>query len=407
MNNRINELVNEDRLRIINGINLIASENIPTDAIMSPVKSVLTGKYAEGDIYKRYYRGCTHINQIEKIVIDNCKKAFRLNDDYHINVQPYSGAIANLAVYTSCLNPGDKILSLDLASGGHITHGAANTLAAKLYEFFFYGIDTEGNLLYDDIDILIRRLKPKLLIVGSSSLSRQIDFKKIYDITKKYDILVMADIAHYAGLVAAEEYNDPFPFSDFVTFTTHKTLRGPRGAVVVCRRSHAKDLDMAIFPGLQGGPFMNIIASKGICFEEAQTPDFVKYQKYVKRLSHTLCEGLKSRGWSIIGNGTNTHMFIVKVDNGYTISSHLEKYGIYVSPSLIPDDPMDSTVTSGIRIGTPWMSNFIYENKNIHKIENLLLDMLNSGLHGKDESLEKIKEITSEYDFKNHSWLKD
>ncbi len=336
-------------------IDLIASENYASQAVRVATGSVLTNKYAEGYPGKRYYGGCEFVDMAENLAIERCKKIFGAD---HVNVQPHAGSQANMTAYAALLQPGDTILGMSLAAGGHLTHGHGVNFSGGLYKAVQYGVDAQTGLLnYGEIEKLAHEHKPKLIIAGASAYSRTIDFERFAHIAESVEAYFMADIAHIAGLVAARLHPSPIPYADIVTSTTHKTLRGPRGGLIMCKGKHAQAVDRAIMPGLQGGPFMNSIAAKAVAFHEALQPDFIHYQKQVIKNAQAMVEVALEVGFDIVTGGTDNHMFIIdlrsKKVNGRVAETALASAGISVSRSCIPNDPEKPWITSGIRIGTP------------------------------------------------------
>lgn len=338
-----------------NGIELIASENFVSRAVMETMGSVLTNKYAEGYPGRRYYGGCQEIDVAENLAIDRLKTLFGAD---HANVQPHSGSGANFAVYQSVLKPGDRILGMALPHGGHLTHGSPVNQSGILYDFKGYGVDKETERIdYDAVEALAKSFNPKMIVAGASAYPREIDFKRFKEIADAVGAYLMVDMAHIAGLVAAGLHNNPCPYADFVTTTTHKTLRGPRGGAILCKAEHAKALDKAIFPGSQGGPLMHIIASKAVCFKEASTDEFKAYQKQVVENASALAQAIAAYGFRIVSGGTDNHMMLVDLRNkhitGKDAEKRLDAIGVTVNKNTIPFDPESPFVTSGIRIGTP------------------------------------------------------
>lgn len=336
------------------GINLIASENLAYESVREVVGSVLADKYAEGYPGKRYYAGCEYIDTLEQLAIDRCKKL--LNAD-HANVQPHSGSAANMAVYMGVLKPGDTLMGMSLVSGGHLTHGHGVSFSGLLFESIAYDVDPKTELIdYDDLEKKAYESKPKLIIVGGSSYSGIIDFERVGAIARSINALVLADCAHLVGLIAAGLYPNPFPQVDFVTATTHKTLRGPRGGFILCKQEWKEAIDRAVFPLIQGGPFMNAIAGKAVCFKKALEPDFAAYQKRAVELAQHMVAAFKELGYRIVSDGTNTHLFVVDLRNkgitGKAAEQLLEGHKIYVSRSAVPFDPQKPAIASGIRLGT-------------------------------------------------------
>lgn len=367
---QIFELIEAEKERQLHGIELIASENFVSDQVMEAAGSVLTNKYAEGYPGKRYYGGCEVVDEVEQIAIDRAKTLFGAE---YVNVQPHSGSQANSAVYHACLNPGDKILGFDLSHGGHLTHGSPVNFSGKLYQPVFYGVDQEtGVLNYDKIQEIATKEQPKLIIAGASAYSRDIDFKRFRQIADSVGAILMADISHPAGLIAKGILNDPIPHCHIVTTTTHKTLRGPRGGIIMMGKDFdnpfgitLKDgslrkmsslLDSAVFPGNQGGPLEHIIAAKAIAFGEALTDDFLKYQLQVKQNAATMAKAFVSKGYNIISGGTDNHCMLIDLRNkdvsGKDAEQALVKADITVNKNMVPFDTHSPFVTSGIRIGT-------------------------------------------------------
>lgn len=336
-------------------LELIASENIVSPAVMAAMGSVLTNKYAEGYPSKRYYGGCECVDIAENIAIERAKKLFGAE---HANVQPHSGAQANLAVYFGLLEHGDTILGMSLADGGHLTHGSPVNMSGKYFNFVPYGVDSEtGRLNYDKIEELVKEHKPKMIVAGASAYPRAIDFERIGKIAHDNGIYFMVDMAHIAGLVAAGLHQNPVPYADVVTTTTHKTLRGPRGGMILCKAELAQKINKAIFPGTQGGPLMHIIASKAVCFGEALTDDFKAYQKGIIDNAQALAAALTKRGFNLVSGGTDNHLMLLDLRNfdvtGKDLEHRLDEVYITVNKNAIPNDPQSPFVTSGIRIGTP------------------------------------------------------
>ena len=337
------------------GLELIASENFVSQAVLEAAGSVLTNKYAEGYPGKRYYGGCEFVDVAESLAISRAKKIFGAD---HVNVQPHSGAQANMAVYFTLLKPGDTVLGMNLAHGGHLTHGHPLNFSGKLYTIVPYGVRKDDERIdYDELDRLAHEHKPKMIMVGASAYSRVIDFERIARTGKAVGAPVVTDMAHIAGLVAAGVHPSPVPHSDFVTTTTHKTLRGPRGGMVLCRQQYAKDLDRTVFPGIQGGPLMHIIAAKAVCFQEALEPGFAEYQRQIVANAGRLATNLSAAGFRLVSGGTDNHLMLVDVFSrgltGKVAEAALGKAGITVNKNAIPFDQNPPMVASGIRIGTP------------------------------------------------------
>lgn len=343
-----------ERSRQESKIEMIASENFTSQAVMEAMGSVLTNKYAEGYPGKRYYGGCECVDIAENIARDRLKELFGAE---HANVQPHSGSQANMGVYIAMLQTGDTVLGMDLSHGGHLTHGSPVNFSGKLYHFASYGVDETGFINYDKLRETALELKPKMIVSGASAYARTIDFQKIREICDEIGAYMMVDMAHIAGLVAAGVHPSPVPYADFVTTTTHKTLRGPRGGAILCKEKYAKDIDKAIFPGIQGGPLMHVIAAKAVCFKEAMSPEFKTYQTKVVENAKTLAAALIAKGFNIVSGGTDNHMFLVDLRSkditGKAAEHLLDEIGITVNKNTVPFETQSPFVTSGIRIGTP------------------------------------------------------
>ncbi len=334
-------------------IELIASENFVSPAVLEAVGSILTNKYAEGYPSARYYGGCVNIDEIENLAIERAKKLFGAE---HANVQPHSGSQANMAVYMTVLNVGDTVLGMDLSNGGHLTHGSPVNFSGKLYNFVSYGVDENGYIDYEDVLNKALIHKPKLIVAGASAYPRTIDFKKFREIAAKVGALFMVDMAHIAGLVCAGEHMSPVPYADFVTTTTHKTLRGPRSGLILCKKEYAKKLDKTIFPGMQGGPLEHVIAGKAVCFGEALKPEFKEYAHQIVLNCKALASELLKYNFNLVSGGTDNHLILLDLRNreitGKEATEYLDYVGITVNKNAVPNDPERPTVTSGIRIGT-------------------------------------------------------
>ncbi|HCC34934.1 MAG TPA: serine hydroxymethyltransferase [Ruminococcaceae bacterium] len=344
----------EELLRQRRNIELIASENFVSPAVLAAMGSVLTNKYAEGYPGKRYYGGCQCVDVVENIARDRATKLFGAD---HANVQPHSGAQANQAVYFAFLNPGDTVMGMNLAHGGHLTHGSAVNMSGKYYNFVPYGVNDDGFIDYDELRKTALECKPKMIVAGASAYPRAIDFEKIGAIAKEVGAVSMVDMAHIAGLVAAGLHQNPVPYVDIVTTTTHKTLRGPRGGMILCKEEFAKAIDKAVFPGLQGGPLMHIIAAKAVCFGEAMSDEFGVYQKAVADNAQALAKGLLTRGVNLVSGGTDNHLMLMDLRGtgvtGKELERRLDEVYITANKNAIPNDPEKPFVTSGIRLGTP------------------------------------------------------
>ncbi len=351
----IAEIIRAETERQSRNLELIASENFVSEAVLEAVGSVLTNKYAEGYPGRRYYGGCEVVDQAEELAIARAKELFGAE---HVNVQPHSGSQANMAVYFTLLKPGDTVLAPSLAHGGHLTAGSPMNFSGRLYNIVPYGVRRDTELIdLDEVRDLARQHRPKLVIAGGSAFPRAIDFKPFREIADQVDAALMADIAHPAGLVAAGLHPSPMPYADFVTTTTHKTLRGPRGGMVMCRSAHAKELDRAVLPGIQGGPLMHVIAAKAVAFREAQAPEWRDYQGQIIRNARALGDALMSRGYRLVSGGTDTHLILVDLTpkgiTGKDAQEALDRAWITVNKNGIPFDTRGPMVTSGIRIGTP------------------------------------------------------
>ncbi|MEG1477585.1 MAG: serine hydroxymethyltransferase, partial [Oscillospiraceae bacterium] len=340
--------------RLQSNIELIASENVVSPAVLAAMGSVLTNKYAEGYPGHRYYGGCQCVDVVENIARDRACKLFGAD---HANVQPHSGAQANLAVYFALLNLGDTVMGMDLSHGGHLTHGSPVNMSGKNYNFVSYGVDAEGYLDYDALRTTALECKPKMIVAGASAYARTIDFERISKIAKEVDAYFMVDMAHIAGLVAAGLHPNPVPYADVVTTTTHKTLRGPRGGMILCKEEYAKAIDKAIFPGTQGGPLEHIIAAKAVCFGEAMQDDFKAYQQQIVHNAKALANALEKEGLKLVSGGTDNHLMTVDLRGtgvtGKALEARLDEVNITVNKNTVPQDPETPFVTSGVRIGTP------------------------------------------------------
>lgn len=336
-------------------LELIASENIVSPAVMAAMGSVLTNKYAEGLPHKRYYGGCEYVDVVEEIAIDRAKKLFGAK---FANVQPHSGAQANTAVYFALLQPGDTVLGMSLAHGGHLTHGSPVNISGKYFNFVSYGLGDDETIDYDKVTALAKEHKPKMIVAGASAYPRIIDFPKLAEIAKSVGAYLMVDMAHIAGLVAAGVHPSPVPYADITTTTTHKTLRGPRGGLILCNDEElAKKINKAVFPGTQGGPLMHVIAGKAVCFGEAMKPEFKEYGKHIVENAQALAKGLVQRGFNLVSGGTDNHLMLVDLRpfsiTGKELEHRLDEVYITVNKNAIPNDPEKPFVTSGIRVGTP------------------------------------------------------
>lgn len=354
-------------------IELIASENFTSEAVMEACGSVLTNKYAEGKPHKRYYNGCEHIDVIEEIAQ---KRACELFGMEHANVQPHSGAQANMAVFMATVKPGDRVLSMDLSNGGHLSHGSPVNFSGLYFDVKSYGINENGEIDYENVRQMAIEHKPKLIICGASNYSKVIDFKKFREIADEVGALLLADIAHIAGLVAAGIHPSPAPYCDFVTTTTHKSLRGPRGGIIMCKEQFAKDIDKAVFPGLQGGPLEHIIAGKAVALLEASKPEFKVYAEQIVKNAKALAQGLMDEGLDIVGGMTENHLMTLDLrktgKTGKDIANVLEQVGITANKNTVPNDPQSPFVTSGIRLGTPAVTTRGFKEEDMKEVAKII-----------------------------------
>lgn len=395
------EAMHKELERQNNNIELIASENFVSKAVMEAQGSVLTNKYAEGYPHKRYYGGCEFVDIVEDLARDRAKELFGAE---HANVQPHSGSQANMAVYRVAIKPGDTVLGMDLSHGGHLTHGSHVNFSGIDYHFVAYEVDKETETInYDNVRALAKEHKPKLIIAGASAYSREIDFKQFREIADEIGALFMVDMAHIAGLVATGLHENPVPYADFVTTTTHKTLRGPRGGMILCKAEFAKAIDKAIFPGIQGGPLMHVIAAKAVAFGEALQLEFKTYQTQVINNAKTLAATLSERGLRIVSGGTDNHLFSVDVTpmdlTGKVAEHALDAVGITTNKNTIPFDKTSPFVTSGIRIGTPAVTTRGLKEDEMKLIGNIIADVLAN--HEDEQVLakarEQVKSITDKF----------
>ena len=353
---------------------LIASENYASEAVLEAQGCVMTNKYAEGYPGRRYYGGCEYVDVVENLAIERAKKIFGAE---HVNVQPISGSAANMGVYFAMLKPGDTILGMNLAHGGHLTHGASVSFSGKIFKAVFYGVSKDTGLIdYDEVERIAKEHSPKMTVAGASAYSRILDFERFREIADEIGAYLMVDMAHIAGLVAAGVHPSPVPYADFVTTTTHKTLRGPRGGMILCREEYAKEIDKIIFPGIQGGPLMHVIAAKAVAFKEALTPEFRKYQEQVAKNAKALANGMIGKGYRIVSGGTDNHLMLVDLTSkgitGKEAEESLDKAGITVNKNGIPFDHRPPQVTSGIRLGTAIVSTRGMKEPEMHEIANLI-----------------------------------
>ncbi|HEX3554703.1 MAG TPA: serine hydroxymethyltransferase [Thermoanaerobaculia bacterium] len=374
----VHQAIADERARQNLGLELIASENFVSRAVLEAAGSVMTNKYAEGYPGRRYYGGCEFVDVVERLAIERAKQLFGAE---HVNVQPHSGTSANMAVYFGFLKPGDKLMGMDLSSGGHLTHGHRLSYSGRDFHVVAYGVDRETETIdYDQAERLALEERPKLIICGASAYSRVIDFARFRAIADQVGALLMADVAHIAGLVAAGVHPSPVPHCDFVTTTTHKTLRGPRAGMVMCREQFAKDLDRAVFPGIQGGPLMHIVAAKAVALKEALTPEFQEYQRQIVTNARALAARLAGHGLRIVSGGTDNHLFLVDVtkagSTGKVAEKSLEAAGITVNKNTIPYDPNPPLVASGVRIGTPALTTRGMREPEMDQVGDFIAEVL-------------------------------
>ncbi|HHX50894.1 MAG TPA: serine hydroxymethyltransferase [Clostridia bacterium] len=396
----IAKVLEQERQRQNDKIELIASENFVSPAVMEAQGSVLTNKYAEGYPGKRYYGGCEYVDIAEDLARERVKKLFGAD---HANVQPHSGANANTGVYLAVLKPGDTVVGMNLAHGGHLTHGSPVNISGLYFNFVPYGVDKETQTIdYDEIGEVAKKHRPKLLVAGASAYPRVIDFKRMKEIADEVGCLFMVDMAHIAGLVAVGLHPNPVPYADFVTSTTHKTLRGPRGGLILCKAEHAKAIDKAIFPGLQGGPLMHVIAAKAVSFKEALNPGFKEYQEQVLKNAKALAGGLTKKGFDLVSGGTDTHLMLVDLRNrkltGKESEHRLDEIGITVNKNAVPYDTESPFITSGIRIGTPAATTRGFKEEEMEEIAAIIDVALSDAYEGQIEALRaRVTELCSRY----------
>ncbi|KOS59962.1 serine hydroxymethyltransferase [Lysinibacillus agricola] len=395
----IAKAIRQELYRQHNKIELIASENFVSEAVMEAMGTVLTNKYAEGYPGQRYYGGCEHVDIVEELARERVKGLF---DAEHANVQPHSGSQANAAVYFAAVNPGDTILGMNLSHGGHLTHGSPVNFSGQLYHFVSYGVDEQTHLIdYDEVRKLAHEHKPRMIVVGASAYPRTIDFEAFSEIAKEVDALFLVDMAHIAGIVAAGLHPNPVPHADFVTTTTHKTLRGPRGGVILCKKSWAQAIDKAVFPAIQGGPLMHMIAAKAIAFKENSSSEFKQYMKNVLQNAKVLAEALIAEGLNVVSGGTDNHLILLDLRNikitGMDAQLLLDEIGITVNKNAIPFDPTSPQITSGIRLGTPAITTRGMGPSEMIEIARIISQALKNP---QDSTLikllsDEVKEITS------------
>ena len=382
-----------------NKIELIASENFVSNAVIEAMGTPLTNKYAEGYPGKRYYGGCECVDIVETLAIERAKEVFGCE---HANVQPHSGAQANLAVFFAVLNPGDTVLGMNLSHGGHLSHGSPVNISGKYFNIVPYGVSEKDSLIdYDELEKIAVENKPKLIVAGASAYPRTIDFARLPDIAKKVGAYLMVDIAHIAGLVAAGLHPSPVPYADFVTTTTHKTLSGPRGGMIMCKEAHATLINKAVFPGIQGGPLMHIIAAKAVCLKEALSPEFKQYQAQVAKNAKALAQALVAEGFDLVSGGTDNHLMLIDLRNknvtGKEAEHMLDEVGITVNKNTIPFETTSPFITSGVRIGTPAVTSRGMKEEDMKVIAHLISLTINSFDEKQDEIKAGVKALTEKY----------
>lgn len=382
-----------------NKIELIASENFVSNAVIEAMGTPLTNKYAEGYPGKRYYGGCECVDIVENLAIERAKEVFGCD---HANVQPHSGAQANLAVFFAVLNPGDTVLGMNLSHGGHLSHGSPVNISGKYFNIVPYGVSEETSTIdYDELEKIALENNPKLIVAGASAYPRVIDFERLSQIAKKCNAYLMVDIAHIAGLVAAGLHPSPVPYADFVTTTTHKTLRGPRGGMIMCKEEHAKLINKSVFPGIQGGPLMHVIAAKAVCLKEALTPEFKEYQTQVAKNAKALAQALIDEGFDLVSGGTDNHLMLIDLRNknvtGKEAEHMLDEVGITVNKNTIPFETTSPFITSGVRIGTPAVTSRGMKEEDMKVIAHLISLTINSFDEKQDEIRAGVKALTEKY----------
>lgn len=395
---KVYDLILREKRRQEENIELIASENFVSEAVMEAMGSYLTNKYAEGYPAKRYYGGCQHIDEIESLAISRAKKLFTAD---HVNVQPHSGSNANMAVYLAMLNYKDIVLGMNLEEGGHLTHGSPVNISGKYFNFVSYGVDEKNEMIdYDDVLKIAKAVKPKMIVAGASAYARKIDFSKFREIADEVGAYLMVDMSHIAGLIAAGLHQNPCQYADVVTTTTHKTLRGPRGAIILCKEEFAKKIDKAVFPGFQGGPLEHIIAAKAVAFGEALKPEFKEYQKKVVENAKVLAERLKEKGARIVSGSTDNHLVLVDTMSlgltGKEAEHKLDEVKITVNKNTIPGEKNSPMVTSGIRLGSPAITSRGFGVEETKEVADLIIETLTSDVD-KESIVRRVLELTSKY----------
>lgn len=397
----IAEIIESEKKRQRNKLELIASENFVSQAVLEASASVLTNKYAEGYSGHRFYKGCEFVDEAEELAIARAKKIFGGD---HVNVQPHAGAQANLAVYFACLQPGDVILGMDLAHGGHLTHGSPASISGRYFKAYSYGVDeTSGFIDYDAMRAVAHKCRPRLIVAGASAYPRKIHFDRFRQVADEVGAYLMVDMAHIAGLVAAGLHPDPVPVADFVTSTTHKTMRGPRGGFIICRQEFGRAIDKAIFPGIQGGPLMHTIAAKAVAFKEALQPEFKAYQEQVIANAAALAASLQEEGFTLVSGGTDNHLLLIdlrdKNISGAEAADRLDSLGITANKNTIPNDPQGPLVTSGLRLGTPALTSRGMHPREMASIARLIREGLGVDLdpQQKEELQKRVRSLVRRY----------
>ncbi len=391
IDSEVAKYIEQELKRQQNTIELIASENFTSEAVMAAQGSVLTNKYAEGKPYKRFYNGCENVDKIEELAVERCKELFKVD---HANVQPHSGAQANMAVFLYALKAGDTIMGMDLSNGGHLTHGSPVNFSGLYFNVVSYGVNDNGEIDYEDVKNKALEHKPKLIIAGASNYSKIIDFKKFREIADMVGAYLMVDIAHIAALVATGYHPSPAPYADFITTTTHKTLRGPRGGIVMCKQEHALGIDKAVFPGIQGGPLEHVIAAKAVALKEALSDEFKQYGKNIIENSKALSNALMQEGIDIVGGQSENHLMTVDLrklnKTGKDVANMLERIGITANKNTVPNDPQSPFVTSGVRIGVPAVTTRGFKVEDMKILAKIIADGI---LEREDESILRQKSL--------------
>ncbi len=400
MDKAVAEAIEAERIRQNSKLELIASENFVSRAVLDALGTVLTNKYAEGYPGKRYYGGCEHVDVIESIAIERAKQLFGAD---HANVQPHSGAQANMAVYLAVLKPGDTVLGMNLAHGGHLTHGSAVNFSGQWFSFVPYGVDPVTHRIdYDEVERLAKEHRPKLIVAGASAYPREFDFPRLRAIADEVGSLLMVDMAHIAGLVASEVHSSPIPYAHIVTTTTHKTLRGPRGGMILCKEDFAKAIDKAVFPGVQGGPLMHVIAAKAVAFGEAQRSEFKDYSRQVVENAKALASALSNRGFTLVSGGTDNHLLLIDVRSvsltGKEAERRLDSIGVTTNKNAIPFDPQKPGITSGIRVGTAAVTTRGMDTDAMETIAQVIdITLRHDDQPTLNTAIQKVRELVKQY----------